>query len=123
MKFKTGEINIICFDLERSLAFYRDILGFGLVEREGIACRIRCDNTYFLLLPVAKAQNTHDSYCSKPTISFDLTVDDIEEAYKYLQEKDVEFEAEWEPGSLRFFIRDPDGLVIEIIDNARNAKK
>lgn len=77
---------------------------------------MRCDNTYYLLLPAAKAQHTHEPYCSKPIISFDLTVDDIEKAKNYLQKRGVEFESEWEPGSPRFFIRDPDGLVIEIIE-------
>lgn len=119
MKFSAGEINIICTDLERSLAFYRDILGFTLAEREGIACRLRCDDTFFLLLPVAKSQSASEPYCSKPTVSFDLMVDDIEKANMYFKNCEVEFELEWEQGSSRFFVRDPDGLVIEIIMNGK----
>ncbi|MEE9553166.1 MAG: VOC family protein [candidate division Zixibacteria bacterium] len=119
MEFKTGEINIVCADLDRSLTFYRDILGFTLIEREGIACRLQCENTCFLLLPVANSPRSREPYCSIPIISFDLLVDDIEKAYKYLQENKVEFEAELEPGSPRFFILDPDGLVIEIIQKKK----
>jgi len=116
VKFKTGEINIICTDLERSLTFYRDVLGFNFVEREGIACRLKCGDTFLLLLPVAKSPHPSEPYCSTATISFDLMVENIEKVFKYLQENGVEFESEWEPGSSRFFIRDPDGLVIEVIE-------
>ena len=28
MEFRAGEINIICTDVEKSLKFYRDVLGF-----------------------------------------------------------------------------------------------
>jgi catechol 2,3-dioxygenase-like lactoylglutathione lyase family enzyme len=117
MNFETGEINIICAELDRSLTFYRDILGFVLVEREGIACRLKCADRYFLLLPVADSPRPREQYCSMPSISFDLLVDDIAKARKFLQEKKVEFDAEWKPDSTRFFIRDPDGLVIEVIQH------
>lgn len=117
MEFGAGEINIICSDLERSLAFYRDLLGFVLIERDGIACRLGCGNTRFLLLPVAESPLPRKPYCSAPTVSVDLMVDDIEKAYKYFQENDIEFETDWEPGSPRFFIRDPDGLVLEVIES------
>ncbi len=33
MKFAVGEINIICTNLEASLRFYRDILGFVPTRR------------------------------------------------------------------------------------------
>jgi catechol 2,3-dioxygenase-like lactoylglutathione lyase family enzyme len=119
MKFSAGEINIICSDLGKSLSFYRDILGFVLVEREENACRLKCGDTCFLLLPVAESQSAREPYCSEPTISFDLMVDDIEKANIYFKKHEVEFESEWEPGSPRLFIRDPDGLVIEIIKNGK----
>ncbi len=35
MKCVIGEINVICTDLERSLAFYRDALDFIPLEAEG----------------------------------------------------------------------------------------
>ncbi len=116
MKFKTGEINIICTNLERSLTFYRDVLGFVFVEQEGIACRLKCGDMYVLLLPVANSPHPREPYCSTATISFDLIVENIEDAFKYLQENNVDIETEWKPGSSRFFIRDPDGLVLEVIE-------
>jgi len=42
MTFRLGPVNVICTSLERSLAFYRDVLGFELAERgEGFA-RLQC---------------------------------------------------------------------------------
>jgi catechol 2,3-dioxygenase-like lactoylglutathione lyase family enzyme len=117
MKFRAGEINVICTDLKRSLAFYRDVLGFVLVEKEGIARRLKYGNTHILLLPAANSLSPREPYCTAPTFSLDLIVDDIEEAFKYLRKNRVEFETDWEPGSSRFFIRDPDGLVLEVIES------
>jgi catechol 2,3-dioxygenase-like lactoylglutathione lyase family enzyme len=45
-------------------------------------------------------------------------VGDIEAAYEYLREKGAEFETLLEPGSERFFVRDPDGLVLEVIEES-----
>jgi catechol 2,3-dioxygenase-like lactoylglutathione lyase family enzyme len=118
MRFSIGEINVICTDADRSLRFYRDILGFEPVEQEGPAWRLKCGSTYVLLLPVAGAPRSPEPYCSAPTFSFDLLVDDIEAAYEYLQEKGVDFETPLEPGSKRFFLRDPDGLVLEVIEES-----
>lgn len=117
MEFRIGEINIICTDLERSLTFYRDILGFVLVERDGIAIHLKCGDNDILLLPVADSPLPREPYCSTPTFSLDLMVNDIEKASKYLQENDVEFETDWDASSSRFFIRDPDGLVLEVIES------
>ena len=43
MRFRMGETNIICTDLERSLHFYRDLLGFEALEPEGPAWHLECD--------------------------------------------------------------------------------
>lgn len=109
---------MICTDVDRSLRFYRDILGFEPVEEEGPARRLKCGSTCILLLPVAGAAGPPEPYCSVPTFSFDLLVNDIEAAYNYCKERGVEFESEREEGSGRFFIRDPDGLVLEVIEES-----
>ncbi|NRA08957.1 MAG: VOC family protein, partial [Myxococcales bacterium] len=31
MKFRFGEINVVCTDRDRSLAFYRNVLGFEVL--------------------------------------------------------------------------------------------
>ena len=115
MQFKLGEINIICTDLVRSLKFYRDLLGFEVVGEEDGALHMKCQGSRFLLLPFAKPAPERKAYCKEPAISFDLIVDDLGAAYDYFKQNKVEFEMEPEVEGSYFFIRDPDGLVIEIV--------
>jgi len=44
-----------------------------------------------------------------------LHVEDLNAAFDYFKENSVEFEKEPESDGGYFFIRDPDGLVIEIV--------
>ena len=114
--FTIGEINVICSDLERSLMFYRDVLGFRFVEREGEACRLACGERPVLLLPVAEAARETPAYCSEPAISLDLYVASIEAAHEHLSANKVTFAGDWRPPAKSFHIRDPDGLVWEVIE-------
>jgi catechol 2,3-dioxygenase len=113
MLYAPGELNVICTELERSLRFYRDILGFELLEQEGDAHRLRFGGTTLLLLPVARSGGERQVYCSIPTYSLDLMVEEIDEAFRHLTDAGVEIEGTPEMGS--FIIRDPDGLVMEVI--------
>jgi catechol 2,3-dioxygenase-like lactoylglutathione lyase family enzyme len=114
--FTPGETNIICTDLERSLRFYRDVLGFDVDEREGpSAIHMHCADRAFLLLAVANTPKVNVAYCEAPAISFDLLVGDIEVAVNYLHDHGVQFETPWRKEDSHVFIKDPDGLVIEII--------
>lgn len=116
IRFTPGEINVICTDLERSLSFYQDVLGFEVVEREGpAAVHMRCGDLPFLLLAVSGSPLPSVSYGDIPTISFDLIVQDITETVLHLQSCAVVFESLWRPGDSHVFIKDPDGLVIEVI--------
>ena len=115
MQFRIGEVNIVCTDLERSLRFYRDVLGFKEVEREGSGLRMRCGDRIFLLIPMARATAEANEYPADATFSVDLLVDDIEEAVRHLKSHGVHFDLE--PGLCHTYaiIRDPDGLVLEVI--------
>ena len=115
MKFKPGETNIICRDAAASLAFYQDILGFTLVEREGDAIRLENEGVVFLLLPFARAKRPRWEYVTTPDFSLDLMVDDLAQAYGYLEAKGVTFSKPWSPGDYSFVIQDPDGLCMEVI--------
>ena len=115
--FSIGEINVICSSLERSLAFYRDVLGFDFVEEEAGAVRLSCRGRDVLLLPFAAAAEQPSVYCSRPTISLDLYVESIETAHRHLTGKGIIFERDWQPPAKHFHIRDPDGLVWEVIEN------
>jgi catechol 2,3-dioxygenase-like lactoylglutathione lyase family enzyme len=115
MKFTPGETNIVCTNAEASLKFYRDILGFEFIETEEGAHRLKCGNNYYLLLPFAKSKREKLPYCSVSEISIDLHVDNIAETAVYLKSNNVEFENGWKPGDIPLIIRDPDRLVIELI--------
>ena len=115
VKCRIGEVNIVCTDAERSLRFYRDLLGFEVIGEEEDAHHLRCGETQFLLLPVAESEGDRSPYCSVAAISVDILVTDISEAVRRLRAAGVEFASEWTPGASHVFVRDPDGLVMEVI--------
>ena len=115
MQFKPGEINIICSDLQQSLHFYRDLLGFSVeVDDQGFY-HLRCEQHQYLLLPVAQPVAAIPPYGSAPQFSLDLLVDNLEVTYRLCQQNDISFAKEWTQGAVMFIIRDPDGLPWEII--------
>ena len=116
MEFSVGEINIVCTDLDRSLRFYRDVIGCRCVEEDAGAVRLESGGRHLLLLPFAKTTAAKDSYCSRAEITFDLSVKDIAEAARHFETQGVEFEKMWEEGAPSFVIRDPDGLRIEVVE-------
>jgi catechol 2,3-dioxygenase-like lactoylglutathione lyase family enzyme len=118
LKCRIGEVNIISTDAERSLRFYRDLLGFEVVRQEKGAYHMRCGATKFLLLPVAESENDRRPYCTVATVSVDILVGDIREAVERMREAGVEFASEWKPGDSHVFIRAPDGLVLEVIETS-----
>ena len=115
MNFELGEINIISTNIEKSLNFYRDILGFEVTEKEGEAVHLRGAGHIFLILPFAKTDVNSEKYCEKSQVSFDLYLEDVESAYNYFKEKNIRIEQDLNKSKDCFFIRDPDGLVIEIM--------
>jgi catechol 2,3-dioxygenase-like lactoylglutathione lyase family enzyme len=112
-----GEINIICTDLERSIKFYRDVLGFEVREQEPLACHMRCGQTDFLLLAIAQSKPPNLPYGQTPGFSIDLMVDDLAAVVAHFKAQQVEFVSEWAANEKRVFIRDPDGLVFEVIQH------
>jgi catechol-2,3-dioxygenase len=89
-----GEINIICSDLDRSIRFYRDVLGFEVLEQEDVACHLRCGQTRFLLLAIAPSKSSPLPYSQTPEFSIDLLVDDLAEVVHYLKAHKIEFISE-----------------------------
>jgi catechol 2,3-dioxygenase-like lactoylglutathione lyase family enzyme len=117
-RFAIGEINVICTDIAASLRFYRDVLGFAVIGQEGDCYHLDSGGRHVLLLPVAAEAGEDAPYCSLPTVSVDLMVEDIEAAFRHLKASGVVFEREWTPGARSFLVRDPDGLVWEVIGSA-----
>ena len=115
---------LVVADIERSTAWYRDVLGADVVgEYGGTSCVLRSVDTWFLL--VTGGPPTSD----KPTVTFvpppdpDLAtaelivgVPDCRDAFAVLTARGAEFltppvEYPWE---VRAFFRDPDGHLFEI---------
>lgn len=115
MEFATGELNVICTDVDKSLRFYRDVLGLKEVEREGKAVRLRSKTLFVLLLPEADRATRLQLYPSIPTFSLDLMVEDLQAAYVYLKESKVKIDLPVDFDEGYFVIRDPDGLPLEVI--------
>ena len=115
MIFSPGETNVICMDLDKSLAFYRDALGYRVVEEEGGAIRLALGGRFLLLLPLASRPAFKSPYCERAEITFDLRSDDLAAAVHHLIGCNVLFEKPWQPGDDYIVIKDPDGLRIEVV--------
>jgi catechol 2,3-dioxygenase-like lactoylglutathione lyase family enzyme len=115
---------LVVNDLERSVAFYRDVLGAELYrEYGGTSAVFKLLGNWLLL--VTGGGPTED----KPTVTFAPPADpdrvstetifrvpDCREAYEELTRRGAAFltppvESEWE---IRAFFRDPDGYLFEI---------
>ena len=68
-----------------------------------------------LLLAVASCEVERFKYGAIPEFSFDLYVEDAKLAFKHFQEFEVEFEREIDESNTHFFVKDPDGMIIEVI--------
>lgn len=117
MEYTFGEINIICSDLQKSLHFYRDILGFAPQQDDEGFYHLHLGSNQFLLLPIASESQMVAPYGTVAQFSMDLLVDDLKGAYAYFQEHGVSFARHWEVGRNMFVIRDPDGLHWEVIQS------
>ena len=109
-----GEINILCTDLESSLAFYGDGLGLQEIERESAAVRLRMGPITLLLMPFARHPRTVTDYESEATISFDAIVDDVDGVVKRLESLGGRKVASINGGA-GWAVADPDGNIIEVI--------
>ncbi len=115
MKFSPGEVNVICTQLDRSLAFYQDALGYQFIEKEDGAVRLALGDRFLLLLPVASAPAIESPYCDRAEITFDLRTSDLATAVSHLLACNVEFERPWNSSEGYAVIKDPDGLRIEVV--------
>ena len=119
-----GHVHLKVADIDRSLGFYRDVLGAELVREYGGSSAVFSFNGAWLLL-VTGGGPTED----KPTVSFaapgdpdtvshamTIRVTDGQGAYETLRARGATFltppvTSEWE---VRAFFRDPDGHLLEI---------
>ncbi len=92
-------------DMERSIAFYRDVLGFHPVSRDYVA-RFDLDGVLFELVPNPEGGQLRGTGNAR----LSLGVKDIHEAARELQARGVvTTPIRQEPGGLLSFFHDPDG--------------
>ena len=92
-------------DMAKSIAFYRDVLGFPLVSRDYVA-RFDIDGVLFELVP----NPTGSPVSGTGNARLSLGVKDIHEAVRELQVRGVTTTPiKQEPGGLLSYFNDPDG--------------
>lgn len=122
-----NHIAIIASDIERSLSFYVDVLGFSIIrkvyreERDSWKVDLALNGDYLIELftfPNAPQRLSYPEALGLRHLAF--TVDDIEASIAELKPKGVE------PESIRIdpftdcrcvFFADPDGLPIELVES------
>jgi glyoxylase I family protein len=120
-------ITLITADLERSIAFYRDTLGLGIVRDAPSDDDPGTRHVWFgavdgtpgrLLSVLEYPQLPAGTVGTGSTQHFALAVDSVEELdawRRYLSEQDVDCSEVFDRGGFRsLYLRDPDGHVLEI---------
>jgi catechol 2,3-dioxygenase-like lactoylglutathione lyase family enzyme len=113
--FRPGETNIICRDLDRSLHFYVDVLGFSELGREMGCVHLSLGSRRFLLMPWAKEDREPAPYLREPGFSVDLEVDDLDAAQTWLESHGITAYRGENYSDGLFVIQDPDGNCWEIL--------
>jgi catechol 2,3-dioxygenase-like lactoylglutathione lyase family enzyme len=106
-------VSVLITDVERSRRFYRDLLGLKEIAKprtfDFVALWFELGNQQLHLLRKAQPD-------SRSPRHFALRVKDVQAARQYFKDRDVPCdETTVIPGCDRFFINDPDGNRIEII--------
>ena len=92
-------------DMDKSIAFYRDVLGLPLISRDYVA-RFNIDGVLFELVPNPSSMALPGAGNAR----LSLGVSDIRQATQELQRRGVATTPiKEEPGGLLSFFKDPDG--------------
>jgi glyoxylase I family protein len=106
-------VSVLITDVERSRRFYRDLLGLKEIAKPRtfnfVALWFELGNQQLHLL-------RKDQPDTRSPRHFALRVQDVQQARSYMREREIPLdETTLIPGCDRFFIHDPDGNRIEII--------
>jgi|SRR5271165_2761636 len=92
-------------NMDKAIAFYRDVLGFNLMSRDYVA-RFDADGVLFELVPAPES----DTVAGPGNARLSLGVKDIQAAIDYLASKGVKATtAKAEVGGMLSLFHDPDG--------------
>ena len=104
-KFSFDAVYYHVKDMEKAIAFYRDVLGFRLKSRDYVA-RFDVDGVLFELVPAHESQ----SISGPGNARLSLGTSDINEAVRYLESRGVKASApKQEVGGMLSLFHDPDG--------------
>ena len=109
--------SLVVQSLERAAAFYRDVLGLTEIEIPSTFKQAGLKVRWFRLgsQQIHILLGTENQPHSQHHIA--LQVDDAQAAQLWMKEKGIDIEETiLIPGADRFFVRDPDGNLIEIIE-------
>jgi len=112
--FKTANVTIMVSDMDRSIAFYRDVLGMKLLGNYGGEfAEIDAPGVRFGLHPGGKLPlKEHSRH-----MSIGLRVDDLDAAKKTLEERGVKFvKAPRDEGLRLAYFTDPDGNPMYLVE-------
>ncbi len=113
---KLGIIMVVIRDMERSVTWYRDVLGLKLLFKQSNWSQFDAGTLILGLHPEGEeVKVSPTSGCT-----FGIYVDDIQKATAELKKRGGHFEVEprREPFGLWALLRDPDGYGIQIIQMA-----
>lgn len=119
---RIDHVELTPLDIEKTISFYTDILGFTVKERQEInmpplrsIAYLTLGDTMVEFLDVENPKPVPPTWTAG-YVAMAIEVDDMDETVAYLKDKGIAIV--WGPmdigGPIRAEIRDPDGLTIEL---------
>lgn len=132
MKFSKITPNLVVTDMEKSLKFYRDVLGFSVSQTVPdkapfiFAWMKRNDAELFLNVNMPPQPGEPDLYAGKPigggTLSLYLVMEGIDDLYTTVQQQKVPIVIAMHKqfyGMKEFAVHDPDGYLLIFAEEAK----
>ena len=114
-------VNLTVSDLDRSIAFYSDLLDLhvrwkGPIDGERLGAHVGDDSFYLALFQATEGGDVERNYLKPGVNHFGFVVDDLDEARRRVESlgASIHLEADYEPGR-RIYFFDPDGHEVELV--------
>jgi catechol 2,3-dioxygenase-like lactoylglutathione lyase family enzyme len=115
-------VNLTVSDLDRSIAFYCDLLDLhvrwkGEIDTDRLGAHVGDDTAYLALFEATADGEVEHDYLRPGLNHFGFVVDDLDAARERVARlgATVHLEADYEPGR-RIYLMDPDGHEIELVE-------